>query len=267
MPSIQRSVARCRWWRGAVILLGLASACDHRPHRIRKVVTVFAASSLTEVFEAVEASFEQRHPDIDLHLAFAGSQVLRIQIQHGAPADVVVSANEEHVAALEAEGYVSERRPFASNELVVIVPSENPSHIEHFEDLDEASRIVTGADNVPVGIYTDQLFERARTTLGTAFVSAIRRRVVSRESNVRLVRAKVELGEADAAVVYRTDAMNVTHLRAVPIPADLNVQATYWLGTVARATDHPTAARLVDYLYSDEARRILHSHGFNTVLD
>lgn len=205
-------------------------------------LVVFAASSLTEAFEELEHEFEREH-DVDVRLVFAGSQVLRLQIEQGAHADVVASANTDHLAALHRAGLVDSPRPFARNELVLIVPRDSP--IEEFAQVTRAQRVVLGTRAVPVGAYARDVIARSELDL----------RIASEESNVRLVRAKVELGEADAAFVYRTDVNDA--VRGIEIPALINAQATY---AVARANER--ADTWIDHLLSDDGQAILQRHGF-----
>jgi molybdate transport system substrate-binding protein len=220
-------------------------------------VSVFAASSLTDAFGELAQSAE-----LEVAPSFAGSQVLRLQIAQGAPADVFASADRRHMDALVEAGLVGDARVFAHNELVVVVPPDNPAGIEAFEDLPRARRIVVGDPNVPVGRYTRRLLVRAAERFGDGFVSAVRARVVSEESNVRLVRAKVELGEADAAIVYRTDAAASERVRVVPIPDALNVRAEYLIGVVSASERPERAARWIAHVEGDEGRRTLSAHGF-----
>src|SRR5690606_12049930 len=151
-------------------------------------------------FEALEAAFEAEHSDIDIRLNFAGSQTLRLQLEQGAAADVFASADPSHMDALVQAGLAGEPQTFARNSLVVVVPRDNPADIDTFEDLGAARTLVVGNDAVPIGRYTQALLDRARTRLGDRFVERIDDAVVSRENNVRLVLAKVVLGEADAAI-------------------------------------------------------------------
>lgn len=240
------------------------AGCKQEGPASRTTLAVFAASSLTEAFQAIERDFEAAHADIDVVPTFAGSQVLRLQLEQGAAADVFASANESHMAALVDAGIVATSAVFAHNELVVIVPPDNPAGIASFSALPRVSRLVIGTDSVPVGIYTRRLLDRARAYLGDAFAAEVRARVVSEESNVRLVRAKVELGEADAAIVYRTDAAASDRVRVIPIPAELNVRAGYYIGPVAASAHAGAGARFVAYLRSEEGRRVLARHGFVT---
>lgn len=245
----------CAW--ALIALLG----CSTQPDGARRVeLPVFAASSLTEAFAALERGFEAAHPEVDVQLSFAGSQVLRVQIEQGATAAVFASANPAHMQALLTGDHAAERHVFARNGLVVIVPPGNPAGIMHFEQLDRARRLVVGAETAPIGRYTRQLLDRARSKLGLPFATAVQASVVSMESNARLVRAKVELGEADAAVVYRTDVSPT--VRAVPIPPALDVEASYQIAPLRRARQPEWAARFVDFVLSDEGQALLVGAGF-----
>jgi len=233
--------------------------CDPR-HSSR--LHVFAASSLTEAFQELEGAFEVANENADVSLAFGGSQVLRLQIEQGAPADVFASADESHMDALVRTGRVEGSKVFAHSELAVVVPLDNPAKIESFADLPRANRLVLGVPTVPVGRYSRELLQRAAESFGPEFSAQVLAHVVSEESNVRLVRAKVELGEADAAIVYRTDVTPSSHVRVVPIPAVLNVRADYYIGVVEDSTHVELARRWIAYIQSEEGRRILAKHGF-----
>ena len=247
-------------------LCWLLSGCGTRGNaQVAKVqLAVFAASSLKEAFAELEQGFEQSQPGVDAQLSFAGSQVLRLQIEQGATADVFASANERHMQALLDADHVSQSRTFARNELVVIVPKSNPAGIERFDGLGKATRIVIGSDNVPVGIYTRQVLQHASSELGNELVARVQSRIVSEESNARLVRAKIEMGEADAAVVYRTDAASSDRVRALPIPDTLNVRASYPIGALTRSRHATEAYQFIDYVLSQQGRRVLSRHGFIT---
>ena len=245
----------------AAALAALAGCAS--PNGADDRLQVYAASSLTEAFRDLAVAYEEAEPGIEgVALTFSGSQVLRLQIEQGARADVFASANPEHVEALAAAGLVDESRVFAANELVVITPLDDPAGIAHFEDLPRARRLVIGTDQVPVGAYTRYALRRADALHGPAFSDSVLARVVSEESNVRLTRAKVELGEADAAIVYRTDAQASERVRRVPIPPEANVRAEYHIGLLSEAP-HPEAARsFVAFVLSDRGRTILSRYGF-----
>ena len=243
----------------AVLLVGCGSA---EPER--EPLRVFAASSLTDAFSDMAGAFEAAHPETEVVLVFAGSQVLRLQIEQGAPADVFASADPRHMDSLVREGLVTGQRVLAENELVVIVPRGNPSRIDAFADLVRAERIVIGTPYVPVGAYAREALRRAGAEHGRpGFEAEVLGRVVSEESSVRLVRAKVELGEADAAIVYRTDAAP-GRVRTVRVPSRANVRARYLIGVVAGAENVAGAERWAGFAASPEGRRILSRHGFLT---
>jgi molybdate transport system substrate-binding protein len=198
---------------------------------------------------------------VDVAITFAGSQVLRLQIEQGAPADVFASANVEHMAALVDSGLVDESRVFAHNDLVIIVPPDNPAGIEELGDLTHAQRLVLGTANVPVGQYARDILRRAGPIYEEGFEAIVMSRVVSEEINVRLARAKVELGEADASIVYRTDAGS-SDVRVVEIPRELNVIADYPIGVVSGTRARDAAGAWVALVGSPEGRAVLERHGF-----
>lgn len=262
---------------GALLAAALLAGCSASDGSGRPALTVYAASSLTEAFDELATVFEKAHPDVDLQLTFAGSQVLRVQIEQGARADVYASANPEHVEALVQEGLVRDGRWFAGNELVIAVPLDNPAGIESFADLPRAERIVLGTEAVPVGRYAREVLVAADSSVRAGFAADVMAHVVSEESNVRLARSKVELGEADAAIVYRTDAMASDRVRTVAIPDGVNVRADYLVGAVLRPDErrdsegdfgHGAPAELaadwIALLRSDAGREVLERHGFLT---
>ena len=222
-----------------------------------KELTILAAASLTETFADLEHAYEEAHPEVDVMVSVAGSQVLRLQIEQGARADLFASADERHVDALKAVRLLDESEVFAHNQLVVVVPEDDPAGIQRFQDLPKAQRLVVGTEEAPIGRYTRQLFERADRAYGSGFSESLH--IVSQESNVRLVRTKVLLGEADAAIVYRTD--RVAGLREIALPPELSVGASYAIGRLERSP-HPEVARdLMSFLRTEPGRRILIARG------
>ena len=174
----------------ATIVAVLPGATSARPEASGRL-TVFAAASLTEVFPAI---------DPRPRFGFAGSDQLAFQIQQGAPADVFAAASPKYPEALYKQGLVEKPIPFATNTLVLIVPKSNPAGIHSVTDLTKPGvKIVIGDPSVPVGSYT-------RTVLSNLGISAaVLKNVVSQETDVKGVVAKVALGEADAGFVYVTD--------------------------------------------------------------
>lgn len=234
--------------RAAALALCLSALSCSNPST---TVTVFAASSLTGAFEQIATAFERSHPGADVRLSFDGSTALARQIRDGAPADVLAAADRESVTAVEdlADGDAS---IFARNRLAIAVASGNPRRITGPADLARPGLIVVVcAGEVPCGRRTDDMLANAGVTI----------RPASREPSVRAALSKVAAGEADAAIVYRTDVADAgPTVQGVAIPDSVNVTSDYPAVALRRA---PAAARaFVAYLLGDDAQRILRRHGF-----
>ncbi len=223
---------------------------------------VFAASSLREAFTDLARSFEREHPAVRVQLQFSGSQELRTQIENGAPADVFASADPKDMEGLVAQGLARDAAVFARNEPVIVVPAADPAHIRGLEDLPRAKRIAIGAPEVPIGAYTLRILDNAEKRYGPGFRAQVEAHVVSRELNVRQVLAKVSLGEADAAIVYRTDAAVARDVAVIGIPPDLNVVAEYPIAALTRSKTPGLASGFVALVVSPAGREILRRHGF-----
>ncbi len=154
-----------------------------------------------------------------------------------------------------ARSLVLQPQVFAHNLPVLVVPRDNPAGLRTFADLSRARRIVLGAKEVPIGAYSERILATAHMD-----VSA---RVVSRELNVRQVLAKVALGEADAAIVYRTDAID-SDVQVIAIPPELNVTADYPIAPLERSRAPRLAAQFVQFVLSPAVREVLHRFGFAT---
>ncbi len=244
----------------AMIAAVWAGGCASSSAEDGSEVTVFAAASLTDAFTEIATAFEAAHPGVEVKLNFAGSQSLRTQISHGAQAHVFASANEQHMAALRDSGLVSEPAVFATNEMVIAVPASNPAGIESFADLPKARRIVLAGDSVPAGAYAAQVLANAASAYGVEFPARVSERVVSREMHVRQTLQKVVLGEADAAMVYATDAAAAGDaVRIVEIPDELNVRASYPIAALGSAA---VGEAFVAFVQSEEGARVLRKHGF-----
>ena len=230
-----------------------------------KEVTVFAAASLREAFAEMGKQFEQAHPGTKVVFNLAGSQELRTQVENGAPADVYASADQKHMQALVDGKLASGAKVFARNEPVVVVPKGNPAKIGAFKDLPQAKRIVIGVPEVPIGAYTLRILDAASKQYGSDFRTKVEAQVVSRELNVRQVLAKVTLGEADAAIVYRTDAATARgKVEAIPIPLDVNAVAEYPIAVLTHAKQPKLAAEFVSAVLSPGGQEVLARFGFRS---
>ncbi len=260
--SVRGRRRSCVVWASALSLLLVAGGCK-RSEPERRALVVFAAASLRDAFTSLGKSFERAHPGVTVTFNFAGTQELRTQLEHGAAADVFASADQRHMDALVRASKVTPPVVFARNEPVVVVAKESAEEIRAFADLPEATRIVVGAPEVPIGRYTAQILDRASGALGADFRAQVEARVVSRELNVRQVLAKVDLDEAQAGVVYRSDVRgSLERVSVLSIPPELNVIADYPIAVVAGAA-HPALARAwVERVLSAEGQAVLREAGF-----
>jgi molybdate transport system substrate-binding protein len=201
-------------------------------------LTVFAAASLTDAFGQVETDLEAAHPGLTITYNFAGSQALVTQLQEGAKADVFASANNAQMKAAIDNGSISgEPEPFVRNRLAVVVPADNPAGIDSPADLgQDGLKLVLAQAEVPVGKYArESLCKMGQdsATFGDDFVNSVAANIVSEEEDVRDVLAKVELGEADAGIVYVSDAnAGKDQVKLIEIPSGVNVIATYPIADV-----------------------------------
>lgn len=231
-------------------------------------LTVFAAASLREVFQNIARTFEKQHPNLNVHFNFAGSQDLRVQIEQGAKMDVFASADWKHMKSLVAQGAVAEPAVFVRNLPVVVVPRNNPAKVATFADLAKATHLVVGAPEVPIGAYAEAILVAAEKVNGKAFAEKVRANVRSRELNVRQVLTKVAMGEGDAGIVYRTDALTMPNrVQIIEIPSAINVVAEYPIA-VLKAAPHPDLARaFVNLVLSKDGEKSLTAAGFNAAVE
>jgi len=245
-----------------IALLVSLSACGNSG--AENTLTIFAAASLTEAFSELVSVFEISHPEVDVMLSFAGSNTLRAQIEQGAQADVFASANTQEMDSLAQIGLVNMDgiHIFSSNKLVIVTPENNPAEITTFEDLAHPDlKLVLAAEEVPVGRYARLMLDNA----GQEFKTQVLENVVSNESTVKQVLAKVQLGEADAGIVYASDAASAPDLPVIDIPPEMNVLAEYPIATLRDTPNPELADAFVDFVLSTEGQPILQKWGFKPV--
>ena len=228
-------------------------------------LTVFAAASLRDVFQSLALTFEKQHPSVRVRFNFAGSQDLRVQIEQGAKVDVFASADWKHMKLLAGQGAVALPAVFARNLPVVVVPKNNPAKVRIFADLPRATHLVLGAAEAPIGAYTDAILAAAERLHGKAFGEKIRGNVRSRELNVRQVLTKVAMGEGDAGIVYKTDALTMPDkVEIIEIPNTINVVAEYPIAALKTAPQTDLARDFVKLVLSKEGQKVLAAAGFTT---
>ncbi|MCB5907799.1 molybdate ABC transporter substrate-binding protein [Streptomyces pinistramenti] len=215
-------------------------------------LTVLAAASLTDVFKTAGAAYEKEHPGTKVHFSFAGSQELAAQVKQGAPADALVTADTKTMDGLRSD--TGKPSVIAKNRLVIATGEGNPKKIGGLKDLAGSKlKVVLAAPEVPVGRYSKQVLDKQHLAV----------KPVSQEPNVRAVLSKVELGEADAGIVYKTDAATAPgKVDAIDIPDAQNAVADYPAATLKTSKHSKDAAAFVTWLGTPEAQKILRKAGF-----
>jgi molybdate transport system substrate-binding protein len=226
---------------GAVALAAPAAA---------QAVNVYAATSLTNVFPALDKSPKY---------SFGGSNTLQLQIERGAPADVFASASPHEAQTLFHEGLCTRPITFAINRLVVLIPNSNPGSVTSVYSLRSGGRRLSiGQAGVPIGAYTRQLLKRLRLS---SILSSNR---VSQQSNVGQVSSQVALGSADAGFVYYTDGLAVKdRTKMLSLPKWAQPPVRYLICTVKRAgVDTAGAKAFIDKITGRAGRGALKAYGF-----
>ena len=228
-------------------------------------ILVFAASSLTEAFKELGTTFEQENPGTKVTFNFAASSALATQINEAAPADVFASADAAQMKVVTDKGNAAGPVIFAKNSPVVVVP-KGRSGVAAFADLAKPGlRLVLAAKEVPIGRYSREILTNASATGGVSadFSDNVLANLKSDEANVRAVLTKVQLGEADAGIVYKTDvAAAAGEVAVVEIPAAYNVVAEYPIAVTKQTQNRASADAFVAFVRSAEGVAILEKYGF-----
>lgn len=215
---------------------------------------VSAAASLGSAFTEIAAVYEAEHDDVTVELNFGGSTTLQEQIIGGAPVDVFASANIRAMrGAVDVSPVDSVQRIFATNTLTIAVPVGNPAEILGLADFENADLFLgLCAVPVPCGFYAHEVLDNA----------GIVPSIDTEESDVTSLVLKIELGELDGGIVYRTDVNSRKgSIEQVPIPSEFNVTATYPI--VLLSPDSEAAAGFVDFVFSQRGQAILVAQGFD----
>ncbi|MGO1539164.1 MAG: molybdate ABC transporter substrate-binding protein [Leucobacter sp.] len=254
-----------KWFRALALPLGLSfvlvgcaagDSPSSQPNEEveQATVTIYAAASLSAVFDEAAEMFEAENENIDvLPIIYDGSSTLATQIIEGAPADVFASADERNMQTVTNEGLAPHATAFATNTLVVAVPAGNPGQIASLADLAEVTTVLC-APEVPCGGASERLLSNAGVEVSPA----------SLEQNVTAVREKLSANEADAGLVYATDVVGDESIESfVPEGAD-EVVNVYPISTLDGAAFPEAAQLFVDYLLSDAGQALLAKYGFGT---
>lgn len=253
------------WWALGAVVVSLTLSPGKLP--AQESITVFAAASLADAFTALGQRFQATHPAVRIQFNFAGSQQLALQIEQGAGADLFASADERWMTSVAQRGLLlGEPVTFAANRLAVILPRSNPASIRRLEDLARRGiKLVLAADLVPAGRYAREMLHRlaALPGYGAGYEARVLANVVSEEDNVRGVLAKVQLGEADAGVVYRSDVSGAVRerLNLLEVPETANPTALYPLAIVRGGAGEGLAREFATLVLSPEGQETLTRFG------
>lgn len=193
----------------------------------RERIVVFAASSLQYILEEEQRELYNQIPNTDVLFQFSGSHTLALQIEHGAPADLFLSAHPDLMTDLQGKDLLWEDPiSFGGNQLVIVQSPRFP-HLSSFEELPRAQSIVLGHELSPIGIYTDIFLQQ----MPQKWQQELSKKVVSKEANVALLRSQVLLGEVHCAIVYRSDAQS-TKLPFLEIPNEFQPSIDYQIAYI-----------------------------------
>lgn len=240
--------------RIALLLVLPLAACgaEDDDNTSPRKLTVLAAASLTDVFETMADDFEDANQGAEITFSFGSSTDLAEQAADGAPGDVLATADATSMAVAEDAGVTGDVETFAANVLVIVTTPANPAGIEGLADL-EGATWVRCADDVPCG----------RVALGVLEANAITAEPASLEEDVRATLDKVASGEADAGLVYASDAVAAGDVVAtIDIPGAEAQLTSYFATTLEQAEDAGLAQKWVDYVLSEEGRDALTQAGF-----
>lgn len=228
-----------------------------------KTLTVFIAASLNDVMESIGRQFEEINPGVKIIFNPAGSQTLRTQIEQGAYADVFISADERNIKPLFDNGLVEKPKKLIYNKLIIIAYKD--SRVSNFMDIKNSRlKLALADESVPAGKYAMEILTKIDKD-NHGFKDSVLKNVVTKEITVTDVVQKVAMGEADAGIVYVTDAKKfMDKVKVIYIPDKYNVIATYFVAAVKRTKDMALSYKFIDYILNGDGRYVLEDYGFIT---
>lgn len=239
------------------LLLGAASGCAQETGADRgQTLTVLAASSLTGVFEQLAGDFEEANAGVSVKLSFGSSATLAQQVVEGAPGDVLATADLTTMQTAQDAAGVDPPSTFATNRMVLVTPADEPAGVRTLQDLSDSGVVfLTCVESAPCGAVADALLKRNRVDAVPA----------SREADVKAVLTKVVAGEADAGLVYATDAREAgDQVQVRPVPHSREVPNSYAIAVTSQARDADLAQAWVDLVTGERGRSRLAAAGFGT---
>jgi molybdate transport system substrate-binding protein len=226
---------------------------------------IFAPSSLSDAAKDITAAYEAANPGVKLAIEFGHTPTQRLQFTQGATGDVFITASQKDMDDAVADETIASGTPkvFARNQLVVILPEKNTANVQTLQDLAKPGvRILIAVADTPIGKATTTMLDKMQKQFGAGYKSNVLANVVSTESGVKPIVSKIQLGEADAGIVYVTDAVSAPVLKTISIPAELNMVMQLNVAPLVAAANPDEAAAFSAYLVLAEGQAILNNWGF-----
>jgi molybdate transport system substrate-binding protein len=239
------------------VVVGVGSPVHAEQIQTKKItITVSAAASLSKAYTELGKQFEKTNPSVRVRFNFASTSSLVSQIQSGAPTDVFAAADLTSFDKLLASGnVVKSPKVFARNSMQLIVKRSNPLRISSVTDLAKASVVSLCAKTVPCGVYAATVLSR----YGVVIAESKTTRGVDATATLNAV----STGDADAAIVYATDALSAKKsVSIISIPVGKNVTAMYGIGTIRGSKNSKQAEAFVQFVLSPAGQKVLKTFGF-----
>jgi molybdate transport system substrate-binding protein len=250
----------------ALLLIASVSLAEEN-----RALTVFCGAGLTGALTEVGWIYENQS-NMSIKFNFDGVPALRAQIEQGAYADALISANLKHMNALKSEGFIDNQsvKIFARNKVAIIVPNDNPANITDLKDLAVPGiKILMGIKDLPAGDYALMVLEKlaADPEYGPSYRESVLANVVSQETTVNRIVSKVALGEADAGFAFISDVSPQMRgkVTRILIPDKYNVVGDFPVGVLSQSKYPQESKALIDVLMSKEGQSILDKYGFISV--
>ncbi len=257
LPRLARVLLASTLGASLALAAGCGSTDDDKGSGTKKTLVVFAAASLTGTFGALGKTFESSHPGVSVKFNFGGSSTLAQQINQGAPADVFGAASPATMKTVtDAKGASGTPKVFVRNRLEIAVPPKNPGGVKAFKDLANPKiKVVECAPEVPCGAAAIKALAAAHLTV----------KPVSQEQDVKAALTKVQLNEADAALVYKTDVKAAAgKVTGIDFPEAAQAINDYPITTLAKAPQPSLAGEFVQLVLSGQGRSVLTQAGFES---
>ncbi len=226
------------------------------------------AANATDPLNDLIKIFEKEHQGVSINATYAGTHILRTQLENGAKADLFLSADIKHIEAVKEKGIIEQFYPVSLNKEVIVVPKNNPANIHSLKDLGtNPVKLVIGVESVPIGRYTRQIFKNTNKTYGDQFSKKVLSQVVSLETSTKAVLQKVALGEAEAGIVYKTDVTPEfkKKVKIISIPEKYNVYATNYIAVTKNAPNPELAEELMKKLLLDKGQAVFQKYGYDSI--